>query len=111
MFRPPNLRSRQLPADPLSASLEHEILGEKIATLARLTERLDRALAKLADSRQASVPDDTHHAERLAAAGEALWHVVIQRELCGLTDTERFLRDRQVPRAVRLRMGIAPAKP
>ena len=98
-----------MPADPLSASLEHEILGEKIATLARLTERLDRALAELADSRQ--VPDDAYRVRLTAIAGEALWHVVIQRELCGLTDTERFLRDRQVPRAVRLRMGIAPAKP
>ncbi len=41
----------------------------------------------------------------MAEAGEALWHVTIQRELCGLTRHKEFFDHMKVPRAVRLRMG------
>ena len=47
--------------------------------------------------------------ELLEAAGEALWFLVVQREACGLTNTEAMLRIYDVPLAVRLRMG--PAAP
>ncbi|MEH0069807.1 hypothetical protein V6L77_04855 [Pannonibacter sp. Pt2-lr] len=47
----------------------------------------------------------SRHQERLEEAAEALWHVVIQRELCGLRQHREFLDLLQVPASVRLRMG------
>jgi hypothetical protein len=44
----------------------------------------------------------------LSAAGEALWYYVIQREVCGLRDSEAVMRQLGVPREVRLRMGYVP---
>jgi hypothetical protein len=41
-------------------------------------------------------------------AGEALWYYVIQREVCGLRDSEAVMRQLGAPREVRLRMGYAP---
>jgi len=78
--------------------LEHEVLQEKASTLGRLTQNFERALAA-----HRADPGDR---ALLAAAGEALWYFVIQRELCGLRNTEMALRDYQVPPAVRLRMGV-----
>ncbi len=43
----------------------------------------------------------------LDAAGEALWYVMIQRDLCGFRRHDLFYRDLRVPAAVRLRMGPA----
>lgn len=84
-------------ADPLSATLEQEILTEKRETYLRLMHRLERALARLeADGAP----------EHRDAAAEALWHVVVQRDIIGLRTPERFYGDLGVPRAVRLRMGI-----
>jgi len=112
MFRPPRQYSANLPQDPLAAALDQEIIGEKAATLGRLLKQLDKALADLAnfEAEQCLKAADTSLPDTLIdTAGEALWHVVIQRELCGFTRTEQFLRDKNVPKSVRLRMGIARA--
>ena len=79
--------------------LEHEVLQEKASTLGRLTRSFEEALAALG-----AAPEDE---ALLDAAGEALWYFVIQRELCGLRNTETVLREYRVPPAVRLRMGAA----
>lgn len=90
----------------------YELQQEKAATLARLGARLDAALRALADFDAASgpgplaEPEARRRAELVAAAGEALWYYVIQREVCGLRDTETLIRQLGVPREVRLRMGI-----
>jgi hypothetical protein len=93
--------------DPLAAALEQEILGEKAATLARLTQKLDVALTRLRDIPEQAGPEAGEYRERLAAAGEALWHVSIQRELCGLRQHKTFYDFMNVPKAVRLHMGPA----
>jgi hypothetical protein len=88
-------------------ALNYEILQESAATLARLGRRLQGALDALAAFDAAPGPS----AEReplLAAAGEALWYYVVQREVMGLGNTETVLRDWGIPRDVRLRMGIRP---
>ena len=41
------------------------------------------------------------------AVGKALWYLVVQREACGLRNTEAMLTEYRVPPAVRLRMGVA----
>jgi hypothetical protein len=87
--------------DPLAAALEQEILAEKAATYARLLKRLEKALKALRDN-------ETE--ESLSRAGQALWYVMIQRDLCGFHRHDLFYREYKVPAAVRLRMGIARSR-
>ncbi len=80
-------------------------------------KKLETALARLsgheeriarADADPAASPVDPARRSRLVAeAGEALWHVVIQRELCGMRRHDGLMRELAVPPAVRLRMGPA----
>lgn len=89
--------------------LEHELLQEKAATLARMGRRFTTALEALrAVDRSAEMTevDEERRMELVAAAGEALWFYVIQREVCGLRDSEAMMRQLEVPREVRLRMGL-----
>ncbi|AXS42061.1 DUF6665 family protein [Breoghania sp. L-A4] len=102
-LRPPRKFTKEL--DPLSAALEAEVLAEKAGTLARLGTRLEHRLARLREFEECGGADADRRAALLAEAGEALWHVVIQRELCGLRNSAQFYRDYCVPRAVILRMG------
>lgn len=46
----------------------------------------------------------------LNEAAEALWNLIIQRELMGLGGEERVCRDYRVPPAVRARLGVRPAR-
>ena len=115
-LRPPRQYTSAL-ENPFEAELEHEVLAEKASTLSRLTRKLDDALAKLAASERrleeltgSGEGDETtrqriRREHRAAEAAEALWHVIIQRELCGLRQHRTFMDDLQVPRAIRLRMG------
>ena len=110
--RPPRIFARHSAASPLQA-LEHEVLQEKMATLSRAGRRLEESIDRLLVF-EASAGGDLGReaaAERetlLAAAGEAMWHFVIQREAMGLRNTEQALRAYRVPAAVRARMGMAP---
>jgi hypothetical protein len=100
-----------------AAALDYEIAREKASALGRLGRRLEAALAALAafdaqvDEEGAGSP--VLRRERrdalVAAAGEALWMFIVQREACGLRDSTRAMRDYGVPADVRLRMGIFPA--
>jgi hypothetical protein len=114
--------SRPLPtwlrAENPAAALDYEIAREKASTLGRLGRRLETALAALAAfdaqaEEEASAPPPVGREQRdalVAAAGEALWNFVVQREACGLRDSNRAMRDYGVPAEVRLRMGIFPAR-
>lgn len=110
--RPPRQFSKDF-QDPVSAALEQEVLAEKAGTLARLGTVLERRLKRLAEFEVAAASGQhagTGEALRdrlVAEAGEALWHVVIQRELCGLRNTRAFYEGYRVPKAVMLRMGPA----
>ncbi|MCX2721671.1 DUF6665 family protein [Roseibium salinum] len=113
IVRPPR-SARDTDKDPLAAALEQEIFNEKAATLSRLNKKLETALARLKEAREEpGLPEDRlRHLQ--AQAGEALWHVTIQRELCGLRHHKAFYDFLAVPGEVRLLMGpagsIAPAK-
>lgn len=93
-------------------ALNYEIVQESAATLGRLGRRLQEAMDALAafdaarDRGGASAS-----AERdglVAAAGEALWYYVVQREVMGLGDSDSVVRHLGIPREVRLRMGLRP---
>ena len=111
-LRPPRIYSpRQTGAvvDPL----DYEIWQEKAATLGRATEAFERALAALQRSEQeddSGTERDRRREALVGDAGEALFNLVIQREACGLRNTEAFLKEYRLPAAVRLRMGVARRK-
>ncbi|WP_422377636.1 DUF6665 family protein [Roseibium sp.] len=105
--RPPQL-TKPADKDPLAAVLEQEIFNEKAATLSRLNKKLEEALQRLEASGSAQAMTEEDLLPLLAEAGEALWHVTIQRELCGLREHKAFYDFLGVPKSVRLRMG--PAK-
>jgi hypothetical protein len=105
--RPP--RSNPFAKTPLQA-LDYEIAQEQASTLGRLGRRLEATLAALAafDAVASCVAqeDRRRRAALVGEAGVALWHFVVQREVLGLRDTPRVLRDYGVPDEVRNRMGI-----
>lgn len=111
-------KPRGLPGQPGSGGfdvLEYELRQEMAATLARLGRRLDAALRELeafdAARRGGPEPAAGEAPERealVAAAGEALWYYVVQREVCGIGGTDAMLRELRVPREVQLRMGFFP---
>jgi hypothetical protein len=104
--RPPrNPSSRQTPLDVF----EYELVQEKAATLARLGHRANAALDALKAYDAAPDPSASRD-DLVAAAGEAMWYYVVQREVCGFRDSEALLRQLGVPREVRLRMGIFPPR-
>jgi hypothetical protein len=87
--------------------LQYEILQEKAATLARLGRKLQAALDALtAFDADAGAGSREERDALVAAAGEALWYFVVQREVLGIPDTEGMMRQLGVPREVRLRMGL-----
>jgi hypothetical protein len=107
--RPP--RHLAAPAGTAIDVLQYELIEEKAATLGRLTRTFERAFAALRafETAPCSHLDQRRAAEREALvdeAAEALWHFVVQREACGLRNTEAVLREYGVPAAVRLRMGV-----
>jgi hypothetical protein len=88
-------------------ALQHELMQEKASTLGRLTREFETALANLAAFDAApEIGNEDRRAELLDAAADALWWFVVQREACGLRNTDAVLRDYKVPAAVRLRMGV-----
>ncbi len=89
-------------------SVQAEIAQEKAAALSRIAARLHEALNHLEEFESLPQPcDQAQRTHLVAAAGEALWYYIIQREACGLRDVESVLREFRVPREVHLRMGLA----
>ena len=116
-FRAPTLNRGFRIDTPLEAALRHEAAAEMAGALGRAVHRLENALSRLAHTRArlnnavhtgnaadrdaAAQRWQVHHAE----ACEALWAMVIQRELCGLNRHEPVLRALAVPQSVRVYMG------
>jgi hypothetical protein len=96
-------------AQPIVNALETEIFEEKAATLGRLTRAFESALAAWRDAEpraeSGGEASEMRRARLFDAAADALWHFVVQREACGLRNTEAVLREYKVPPALRLRMG------
>jgi hypothetical protein len=110
-LKPPRHHAPNDLSRPANA-LEYELMQERAVALGRLARNFESALAALrAFDGQATGEAPERSASRrerlLDAAGEALWCLVVQREACGLRNTEAMLAVYDVPAAVRLRMGVA----
>lgn len=110
--RPPRALAPKSQTTAFEEALNHEIRGEMAGTHGRLMRTLQKRLQALASHDEQAGPDRTPDRDALvAAAGEAVWHIVVQRELMGLRRTNAFLDEYAVPREVRLRMGMRPKGP
>jgi hypothetical protein len=104
-LRPPHSGTRPAPV----AALDYEIAQEQASALGRLGRALEAALAALSDydsARAAPAAPDAARAKLVAAASEALWCFMVQREACGLRDPRPVIRVYRVPAEVYARMGI-----
>jgi len=108
---------RKLKDNP-AALLDHEFAQERATALGRLGRALEAALAALS-AFDANHPRDGAHGEAeqrrrailVAQASLALWHLVVQREACGLRDMRAVVRDYRVPPDVAARMGALTERP
>ncbi len=96
--------------DPFADPIEYEIQQEKAATLGRVTDKLEAALAALAavERELAQAPSEALHqlhGQLLGEAAEWLWYAVVQREAIGLTSHDALFETYRVPAPVRRRMG------
>lgn len=106
-----NKRTPPTPTGPQRVvALDYEIAQEQASALGRLGRRLEAALAALSDYDHGQSALTATRVELVAAAGEALWCFVVQREACGLRDPRTVLRDYRVPAEVQNRMGIVPRR-
>lgn len=97
--------------------LADEFGREQASALGRLGRALEARIAALAqfDAGHSYAASTAEHrklrALLVAEASVALWHLVVQREACGLRDMGYVLRDYRVPREVAARMGVLPEQP
>jgi hypothetical protein len=93
--------------------IERELVAERAATLGRVGERFDEALAALAridaEIAAASPPDRDALAARRRElrdqAAERLWYLIVQREVLGLGHHEAVFELYRVPAEIRRRAG------
>lgn len=96
--------------------IEDELLGEAASSLGRASEKLQKALAALAqfDRDAAGVPGAPDRSRERAQlrdeARQALWYVIVQREAMGIRTHDGVLRLLQVPREIAERMGPVPRR-
>lgn len=106
--RPPrslSARAQAAASNPL-AMLEREMVQEAAATLGAVGRRLEAALVALERCDAEAGAAEADRAALVAAAGETLWRYLVQREACGLRDSEAVMRLFRIPPEVQRRMGI-----
>jgi hypothetical protein len=97
--------------------LEHEFARERASALGRLGQALETALDALVafDAARVHCKPFPAQAEVRKALVEdaslALWHFLVQREVCGLRDLRHVLTDYRVPADVAARIGAFPPVP
>ena len=99
MTDPSNIRPHTIVLD----RIDEDILGEKAATLSRLTRAFEAQIAHY-HAVSTSLDQEERRAE-LEKLADRLWPFLICREAIGLKDTERLFRDYRIPPAVRAYMG------
>lgn len=84
-------------------TIDHEVLGEKAATLGRAGERVEKTLKRLA----VEAADSPRRPELLRDAAEAVYAYFIQRELCGMRRHQDVIREYGIPAEVLVRLGAS----
>jgi hypothetical protein len=107
-------RHREIPPDLWAqnpaALLDTELARERASSLGRLGRALERALQSLSEfdathSRPLSPEASEVRSDLVAAAGHALWQLIVQREACGLRDNRAVMEHYRVPADVQTNMG------
>ena len=98
-LRMPQSLTKRLRFETGEAVLQYELLEEQAASLGRMGEKLEAALAAL---RQA---DDVGRPAALRAAADACWCFFVQRDVMGLRDRAAVIAHYAIPRAVLNRIG------
>jgi hypothetical protein len=94
--------------------LNYEIVQEQASALGRLGRALEAALKDLREFDAAHLHSGAERQARgalVTAASDALWMLVVQREVCGLRENRSLMRDYGVPAEVQGRMGVFPGTP
>lgn len=101
--RPPSQYARSAVGGPVNtlSPLDHEIMGEKAASLGRAGERVQLTLRRLNEGR----PEARERLLREAA--QAVYAYFIQRELCGLRRHADVIREYAIPGEVLARLGAS----
>jgi hypothetical protein len=88
--------------DTGEAVLRFELLEELDASLGRCERAVEASVAALAEFDAAVA---AQRAPLLAAATQAVWRLIVQREACDLSDRERLVKHFHIPPDVMARLG------
>jgi hypothetical protein len=99
-LRMPQSLAKRLGVETGEAVLRHELLQEQAASLGRMGEKMEKALAAL----------NAHEGgegrpELVFAAADAVWCFFVQREVMGLRDRAAVIAQHAIPREVLNRIG------
>ncbi|MBX3594070.1 DUF6665 family protein [Sphingomonas sp.] len=90
-------------AEEVFNDFQREILSEKAATLSRAAKKLEAALAALGRAGE----EEGSRAARVQEAADAAYGYLVQREACGVFGLGAPLDAFDVPREVRVRIGVS----
>jgi hypothetical protein len=99
-LRMPQSLTRRLGIETGEAVLQYELLQEQASSLGRQGERVETALAAL------TAHQGEGRAQVLAAAADAVWCFLVQREVMGLRDRAAVVAQYAIPREVLNRLGV-----
>jgi hypothetical protein len=113
-LRPPGKASSDLWRKSPAGVLDYEIAQETASALGRHGRALEAALKDLAEFDADNPGDDASdrsaRAALIAAAAQAFWHFIVQREACGLRDAGMVVRMYGVPAEVQHQVGAFPRR-
>ena len=98
-LRMPQSLTKRLGVETGEAVLRYELLQEQAASLGRMGEKLEAALAAL------RAADDVARPAALKAAADACWCFFVQRDVMGLKDRAAVIAHYEIPREVLNRIG------
>ncbi|CAN7226606.1 hypothetical protein LJR219_000817 [Phenylobacterium sp. LjRoot219] len=99
-LRMPQSLSKRLGIETGEAVLRYELLQEQAASLGRVGEKLEKALAALR-----AHEGEEGRAAALKAAADAAWCFFVQREVMGMLDRAAVVEQYAIPREVLARIG------
>lgn len=85
--------------------LEYELMAERADALGRHGQKVETALARLAEGVAGGCPPEERETLLDDAAGK-VWAFMIQREICGLRSQKDLVRRYGIPPEVMARLGI-----